>query len=425
MKRIFLMVCLGLLTLSTYSQSKLIKGGNVSKVGDAVNSSQTKKTSPSVKKTKTPAKPVKKQDPDAKYKVSGYMEITGMNFANSDNDGTIIDDYGSEMYASEVRYLKPKIFYRGLSSEEKNITLDVKILNEDGTVKSGTNSPDGYSYEQEVTVQSGSGQSMELLGWGNSMGTSYSAGLYTIEIWYDGNKLYEKSVRLYSGTTPLATSRLIKIDNILFGSSDENNNLFIAYGDTLYEGQVQYLKAQLSYKGLYSNDQKITLFYRIFESDGILSVGKSSPKGFTSKSQVTIKPGFNTVDLLGWGNSSGSTYKAGTHKYELWLDGEKIYETTFEVKKRDGLATYLTVDSKTAVSTTFSLNGGSETFYVKTDAGSWDTWGVPSWCEIIEKTESSFTIKCKPNTTGSTRTDYMKIKADGKEVRIDIKQTTE
>lgn len=60
MKRIFLMVCLGLLTLSTYSQSKLIKGGNVSKVGDAVNSSQTKKTSPSVKKTKTPAEARKK-----------------------------------------------------------------------------------------------------------------------------------------------------------------------------------------------------------------------------------------------------------------------------------------------------------------------------------------------------------------------------
>ena len=114
-----------------------------------------------------------------------------------------------------------------------------------------------------------------------------------------------------------------------------------------------------------------------------------------------------------------STLKQEIEK--LIKDGEKIYETSFTVKKKEGTASYLTVDSKTAVSTSFSSSGGSETFYVKTDAGSWETWGVPSWCEITNKTATSFTIKCSYNS-GAKRTDWMKIKAGGKEVRIDITQ---
>lgn len=422
--RIFIfMVCLGFMSLAAYPQSKLLKGGNVSKVSGSVKSKPAKKT-PQYKKSVSSSKSIKK-DPNAKYAVSGYMEITGISFANTDYNGIIIDDYGSKMYASEVRYLTPKIFYRGLSSEEEKITLYVKIIKEDGTIHSGNSSPQGYSYKEDVTIKSGSGQTLKLMGWGNKFATSYKPGMYTFELWYNENKIYEKGVRLYSGIIPIVTSKILKINNIQFGSCDDNSNMLVNFGDSLYEGEIMYLKPQISCTGLYSNNQDITLFYRIFKSDGSLSSGTSSPKGFTTNSQVTIKPGLNVIQLSGWGNSKGTSYKAGVHDFELWLDGEKIYETTFEVKKRDGLVTYLTVDSKTAVSTTFSLNGGSETFYVKTDASSWDTWGVPSWCKIIEKTESSFTIKCEPNTTGSTRTDYMKIKAGGKEVRIDIKQTAD
>lgn len=421
MKRIVFMVCLGIMSLVAYPQSKLLKGGNVSKVSASVTPKPVKKT-PNYKKPVSTSRSVKK-NPNAKYAASGYMEITGVSFANADYNGVIIDDYGADMYASEVRYLKPKLFYRGLSSEEEEITLYVKIIKEDGTIHSGTNSPEGYSYKRDITVKPGPGQSLILTGWGNKFATSYEPGLYAFELWYNGNKLFEKSIRLYSGSTPIATSKLITINDITFGSSDANNNMLVNFGDSLYEGGIMYLTPQISYKGLYSNNQNVTFFYRIFKADGSLSSGSSSPKGFTTNSSVTIKPGLNKVALAGWGNSKGTVYKAGIHTFELWLDGEKIYETTFNVGEKE-TDSYLTVDSKTRVSTTFSLNGGTETFYVKTVAGSWEIYDVPSWCNVTKKTETSFTLSCEPNKTGAARTGCIKVKAGDKEVRIDIEQTT-
>lgn len=70
----------------------------------------------------------------------------------------------------------------------------------------------------------------------------------------------------------------------------------------------------------------------------------------------------------------------------------------------------------------FSASGGRETYYINTTASSYETWGVPSWCRIENKTSSSFTLVCEPNNTSSQHSDYMKVKAGGKEIRIDIKQ---
>lgn len=413
------MACLGFMSLSAYSQSKLLKGGNVSKVSDSVTPKPVKK-SPNSKKPVGSSKSVKK-DPNAKYAVSGYMEITGVSFANEDCNGVIVDNFGADMYASEVRYLTPKLFYKGLSSEEEEITLYVKIIKEDGTIHSGTNSPEGYSYKRKVTIKPGPGQSLILSGWGNNSATSYEPGLYAFELWYNGNKLFEKSIRLYSGSTPIATSKLIKINDIKFGSSDANNNMLVNFGDSLYEGEIMFLTPQISYNGLYSNNQNLTFFYRIFKADGSLSSGASSPRGFTTNSSVTIKPGLNKVALVGWGNAKGTVYKAGIHTFELWLDGEKIYETTFNVGEKKTVS-YLTVDSKTRVSTSFSLIGGSETFYIKTDASSWSICDLPSWCDVTKKTETSFTLLCEPNDTGSSRTGCIKIIAGNKEVQINIEQ---
>lgn len=84
--------------------------------------------------------------------------------------------------------------------------------------------------------------------------------------------------------------------------------------------------------------------------------------------------------------------------------------------------TYLRVDGNTSVSTSFGADGGTRTFSVSTDASSWSTWGIPSFCEVTNRTSSSFTLRCNANTGTSSRSDYMKIKTDKQEVRIDISQ---
>lgn len=351
---------------------------------------------------------------------SGYMNITSLVFANVDYDGNIIDDFGSKLYVSDLRYLKPKVRFRGLGNVDRDVDIDIKIFDGDGELETYSSSPDGYTYEDQVSVTPGVSSEEYLRGWGSKSGGSFSAGLYRYEIWYNNKKLYQQNVRLYPGSAPMGESNILRINRVAFGSVDEEGNQNVDFGSTLYSGDVKWLNARMYYTGLNSSERNVTLYYRIFDTSGKLKTVDTSPSGFSNSTTLTIKPGDNFVTIPGLGNKLGKGYEPGNVRVEYWIGGEKLYETTLEIKKKLGSTTYLTVDSKTAVSTSFSSTGGSENFYVKTDAGDWDVWGVPSWCEVNKYT-SSFSLKCKPNT-GSTRTDYLLVKAGDKSVRLDIKQ---
>jgi len=115
------------------------------------------------------------------------------------------------------------------------------------------------------------------------------------------------------------------------------------------------------------------------------------------------------VDVIIWDYSSGGghelTRKSGT---------------TFTCVPN---ISYLKVDgSTTDKSKYFGESGGREYYSVNTSASSYETWGVPSWCRIENKTSSGFSLVCERNNSRSSRNDYMKVKAAGKEIRIDIEQ---
>lgn len=83
----------------------------------------------------------------------------------------------------------------------------------------------------------------------------------------------------------------------------------------------------------------------------------------------------------------------------------------------------LTVDGTTSdKSCSFSGGGGRLNWTVSTSDYDYETWGVPSWCSIENKTSTSFDLVAEPNPNTTERSDYMKVKAAGKEIRIDIKQ---
>lgn len=338
-KRLYiLLLCFGFIASNGFSQSKLQGAGKVSKVGATTTTSQKKpvttaKPAEGKKSTARVKNPVKRND-ESKYESIAYMEISGVKFGNVDDDNHIIDNYGNKLYASEIKYLKPQLTYKGLATSEKEVTLYVKILKEDGTLEKSSSSPEGYTYKYDFTVKPGSDQIATLFGWGRNSGGSYSPGQYSFEIWYKEKAIYKDNIRLYSGATPLVTNSIFKINRISFGSEDYSGNTNIKTGDTLYEGDVKYLVGNLYYEGLYSNDQKVTLSIRIFFPSGGMSSGNGSPTGFSYKRDVTIKPGSNIYKIGGWGNDNGTTYKEGKHKYEIWLDGEKIYETYFTVHKK-------------------------------------------------------------------------------------------
>ena len=126
-------------------------------------------------------------------------------------------------------------------------------------------------------------------------------------------------------------------------------------------------------------------------------------------------------------NSFRLNYQANTSS-TMRSDFMKIQAGGKEVRidiKQNGassIGTYLTVDQKTALSKTYGSAAGSETFYVSTDASSWNTWGIPSWCTVTNVTSTSFRLNYSANTSSTSRSDYMKIKTGNREVRIDIKQ---
>lgn len=424
---IILVVGLCLVGSNCYSQSKLMNAVKKAKVGvvhapiskkPTVSTGQAKRKSTSVK-----TKPVHRStvSADQKFAKTAYMEITGMVFANADRQSHIIDDYGSDLYAKDISYLKPKLYYRGLCQSEKDVTLDVKFF-KDGTLMSGSASPVGYTYSTDATVSSGEGQELELSGWGNPSFTIYDAGYYKVEVWYEGNMLYQKGIYVKSGSSPVMRNNIMSINSVEFANIDKDDKFLANYGETLYVDDMRYLMPRINYDGLVAIEQNVEILIRIIKPDGILCCGESSPLGFTLTSTVKIKPGKNQVSLTGWGNSSQSTYEEGVGIFQIWFGENKIYQGNYEIKKKKGIASFLTVDSKTELSTTFGVGGGTETFYVKTDGDSWVTWGVPTWCKVKNKKENSFELECAKNTTGNTRSDYLKVKSGSKEVIITVRQ---
>lgn len=350
-----------------------------------------------------------------------YMDILDIQFANEDADNNVINTYGSSLVASEMRYLHAKILYNGIASENKTVKLFWKLFKPDGSMCQVANSPDGYTYYNENTVYPGKNQSFYLSGYGNKDVGSLPAGIYRYEIWYNNTKLFSKNFEIEDATKGPS---YIKVTNILFGNGDYDRNILTDYGKPLYSSEMRYLQPRVFYNGLINDTKQVKFYWKIIEPDGTISRGSSSPEGFTSSSNCTISAGTNnTLDLLGWGNNDGGAYPAGLYKYELWCDGNLLFTKEFVIKGKPGEVSYLKVDNKTAVSTTFTANGGTETFYISTDSDSWTTWGIPTWCSVEDKTSNSFKLKCESNSASSERSDYMKIKAGDKEVRIDVKQS--
>lgn len=165
------------------------------------------------------------------YAKKGYMEITGMTFANVTYDDEILNDYGSTLYKEDMRYLKPKIFYNGLSSESKSLELFFKIYRPDGKLDTGSSSPEGYTRKEQVTIYPGSSKSFVTLGWGNKDGGTYLAGTYRFEIWYNGNKIYSTSFVIKERTNALEKGDWRTIMKKVF------TNVTYTYNNGVYKGE--------------------------------------------------------------------------------------------------------------------------------------------------------------------------------------------
>jgi hypothetical protein len=135
---------------------------------------------------------------------SAYMNIRKVEFANTHPGGTVISDYGSSFYISDIQYLTPRISYEGLLDETKLITIYYKIYRPDGKLMYKTESPFGYTLSHIFNVQPGYYNHYDLPAWGSDKSGYYVAGKYKFELWFEGSRVYQTSFEVVDRSNALS-----------------------------------------------------------------------------------------------------------------------------------------------------------------------------------------------------------------------------
>lgn len=108
--------------------------------------------------------------------------ITKLEVANTDENSNIIQDYGETIWDYKTQYLTPRITVKPFKSTG-TYKIYVKLY-KDGSLRTGTSSPSGYTYSSKVTISGNSSQVFTLPGWGSKSAGFWSMGEYRFEIWY-------------------------------------------------------------------------------------------------------------------------------------------------------------------------------------------------------------------------------------------------
>ena len=131
----------------------------------------------------------------------------------------------------------------------------------------------------------------------------------------------------------------LKIRDVKFGNVLYDGTMVDDFGATLYEGELYYLKPKIVYDG--KKAASVTFDIKIKSPDGNLNRGKNSPTGYSYSQTVSVNASSgNTIMLPAWGDKSGNEYESGTHTFEIWCNGRRLYETEFEVKPKYRMVNY-------------------------------------------------------------------------------------
>ena len=115
--------------------------------------------------------------------------VEKIDFRNTTQDNTLIDDYSTRFSKNRIRYISPRIKIIPLFNDTKSIRLYIKFVNSVGEIKRNSNiSPEGYSYKTDESIDS-STEYLDLNGWGDNNGDAYEIGTHRVEVWYNDKLL--------------------------------------------------------------------------------------------------------------------------------------------------------------------------------------------------------------------------------------------
>lgn len=122
----------------------------------------------------------------------------------------------------------------------------------------------------------------------------------------------------------------IRISSIDIANVYNNNDIETGYGGAIYSSNTMYLKPRINYTGIDAG-RSINLKVRWYMPNGSLSIGNSSPTGYSQQESIYVYSGYNTEVLLGWGNENKGHWKRGTYRIEIWYNNVCLKAKTFTI----------------------------------------------------------------------------------------------
>lgn len=130
----------------------------------------------------------------------------------------------------------------------------------------------------------------------------------------------------------LKTMLPIYIDKIEVANADGHGSIISRWDKDISAASSMYLMPRITYLGL-KTGVKLELMVRLYDHDGKLVTGNTSPKGFSYGYKIDpVMPGINTVSLSGWGGGDRGHFKPGTYRYEVWFGDMCLKQKEFVLK---------------------------------------------------------------------------------------------
>ena len=103
------------------------------------------------------------------------------------------------------------------------------------------------------------------------------------------------------------------------------------WGDTIYSSKSTFLQARIDYLGI--KEGLDSLYFKYYNAKGtLLHNPEISPKGYSFSRAININVGNNNdIVFQGFGYTNAGSWPIGESRVEIWYDGKKLAEKTFEI----------------------------------------------------------------------------------------------
>lgn len=330
----------------------------------------------------------------------GHMadfRITKLELGNTDEYMEPVCAFELPLYQDNLLYLTPRITYN--SAREESVSLGIKVFEPDGRLSGGDENE--YSYQSDVSLEAGTGLVLQLSGWGRATPGSYDPGHYKIEIWCRGKLLVSREFDVFEGRDPDESHYAIAGEAGDDGENSESAGeaLLLVKGETEPTVQFGMIGAMVHI----DVENKTGLDYEIALLPDFCSVENKDESGF----DLVCEPNKSPAARSDW----------------FWVFAGETYVTVNVNQATYAKANILKVDGKTdEVSGQFSWQGGKLIFFVETDGPDYTFWGMPGFCHVEKKTDSSFFIVCDENPMKHDRSDYFCVQVAELKVQVNISQ---